>query len=37
MKKPLLEMLVCPVCLPDEIALKAVIEKSSPRTLPRAH
>ena len=25
MKKPLLEMLVCPVCLPDEIALKAAI------------
>ena len=25
MKKSLLEMLVCPVCLPDEIALKAVI------------
>lgn len=25
MKKPLLEMLVCPVCLPDEIELKAVI------------
>ena len=27
MKKPLLEMLVCPVCLPDEIALKAVINE----------
>ncbi len=25
MKKSLLEMLVCPVCLPDEIAFKAVI------------
>ena len=27
MKKPLLEMLVCPVCLPDEIAFKAVINE----------
>ena len=27
MKKSLLEMLVCPVCLPDEIALKAVIDE----------
>jgi uncharacterized protein YbaR (Trm112 family) len=25
MKKPLLDMLVCPVCLPDEIAFEAVI------------
>ena len=27
MKKPLLEILVCPVCLPDQIALKAVINE----------
>jgi len=27
MKKSLLELLVCPVCLPDEIALKAVIDE----------
>ncbi len=27
MKKSLLEMLVCPVCLPEEIALKAVIDE----------
>ena len=27
MKKPLLEMLVCPACLPDEIALTAVIDE----------
>ena len=27
MKKPLLEMLVCPVCLPEEIALTAVIDE----------
>ena len=27
MKKSLLEMLVCPVCLPDEIPLKAVIDE----------
>lgn len=37
MKKPLLEMLVCPVCLPDEIELKAVITNSTKRTLPRAY